>query len=262
MTDPHDRETTEPSATGSTSATAEPEGGWRQHMHFDVESRRNKARKIISLIQRQRPVDGAKVLEIGTGTGVISAELARAAGPDGETVSIDTMDTRVDKDGYDFQLTSGVQLPFDDESFDIVVSNHVVEHVGQRPDQLVHLREIRRVLRPGGVAYLATPTRWALVEPHFKVPMLSWPPRGLRDRYLRVSRKGKAYDVDPYGPHELRAALDRVGLRWDDMTLDALDELLRVENPSGPARVIAHLPHWSLRALRPALPTMVYVVRR
>jgi SAM-dependent methyltransferase len=202
------------------------------------------------------------VLEIGTGTGVISAELARAAGPDGETVSIDTMDTRVDKTGYEFQLTSGVQLPFDDASFDVVVSNHVVEHVGQRSDQLVHLQEIRRVLRPGGVGYLATPTRWALIEPHFKVPMLSWPPRALRDKYLRVTRKGKAYDVDPYGPREIRAAFATAGLRWDDKTLDALEELLQVEQPKGPARVLGLLPSWLRRALRPALPTMIYVVRR
>ena len=47
----------------------EPEGGWRQHMHFDVESRRNKARKIITLIDGQRPLVGCTVLEIGTGDG-------------------------------------------------------------------------------------------------------------------------------------------------------------------------------------------------
>jgi 2-polyprenyl-3-methyl-5-hydroxy-6-metoxy-1,4-benzoquinol methylase len=98
----------------------EPDGGWRQHMHFDVQSRRNKARKIITLIDGERPLAGSTILEIGTGTGVISAELARAAGSAGTTVSIDTMDTRIDKQGYEFTLTSGVTLPFDDASFDVV----------------------------------------------------------------------------------------------------------------------------------------------
>jgi ubiquinone/menaquinone biosynthesis C-methylase UbiE len=240
----------------------EPEGGWRQHMHFDVESRRNKARKIITLIDGARALAGASVLEIGTGTGVISAELARAAGTSGTTVSIDTMDTRVDKTGYEFKIISGVVLPFDDASFDVVVSNHVVEHVGDRVAQQVHLDEIRRVLRPGGVGYIATPTRWALVEPHFKVPMLSWPPRTLRDRYVRLTGKGTVYNVDPFGPREIRAAFDRAGLRWEDRTLAALDELVRQENPTGAAKVLAASPEWVRQAARPAMPTMVYVVRR
>jgi SAM-dependent methyltransferase len=240
---------------------AEPEGGWRTHMHFDVESRRNKARKIIALIEQAKPLTGCRALEIGTGTGVISAEVARAVGPTGQTVSIDTMDTRVDSDGYTFQLTSGVRLPFDDASFDVVISNHVVEHVGTRSDQAGHLSEIRRILRPGGVGYVATPTRWALVEPHFKVPMLSWPPRRLRNGYVRLARKGKNYDVDPYGPREIRRAFTAAGLHWEDKTLDAVEELIRVERPTGPARVLALLPAWLLRLLRPALPTMIYLVR-
>jgi SAM-dependent methyltransferase len=240
----------------------EPDGGWRQHMHFDVQSRRNKARKIITLIDGERPLAGSTILEIGTGTGVISAELARAAGSAGTTVSIDTMDTRIDKQGYEFTLTSGVTLPFDDASFDVVVSNHVVEHVGDRAAQQVHLDEIHRILRPGGIGYLATPTRWALIEPHFKVPMLSWPPRTMRDRYVRLTGKGKVYNVDPFGPREIRAALDRAGLRWEDKTLDALDELVRVENPTRAAKVLAASPEWVRRAARPAMPTMIYVVRR
>jgi ubiquinone/menaquinone biosynthesis C-methylase UbiE len=247
-------------SSGANAPGREPAGGWREHMHFDAEGRRRKARKIITLIDREHPLAGATVLEIGTGTGVISAELARAAGPTGRTISIDTMDTRIDAEGYDFRLTSGVALPFPDHSFDVVVSNHVVEHVGDREAQQVHLREIGRILRPGGLGYLATPTRWALLEPHFKVPMLSWPPRPMRDRYLRLTRRGKVYDVDPFGPRELRGALERARLRWQDRTLDALDELVRSENPGRAARILSRAPLPLRRALRPALPTMVYLV--
>ena len=171
------------------------------------------------------------------------------------------MDTRVDKEGYEFRVTSGVTLPFEDASFDVVVSNHVVEHVGDRADQQVHLDELRRVLRPGGIGYIATPTRWALIEPHFKVPLLSWPPRSMRDRYLRLTGRGKVYNVDPFGPREIRAALDQAGLAWHDKTLDALDELVRVENPTGPAKLLAAAPNWVRQAARPALPTMIYLVR-
>jgi SAM-dependent methyltransferase len=52
------------------------------------------------------------------------------------------------------------RLPFDDNSFDVVFSIYVLEHVG-RPADLV--REIRRVLRPGGVFLALTPNRYHYV---------------------------------------------------------------------------------------------------
>jgi SAM-dependent methyltransferase len=46
------------------------------------------------------------------------------------------------------------RIPYGDASFDWVLCNHVLEHV---PDDALALREIRRVLRPGGTAVLQTP---------------------------------------------------------------------------------------------------------
>jgi SAM-dependent methyltransferase len=55
-----------------------------------------------------------------------------------------------------------VELPFDDSTFDAVLSCGVLEHV-QDPDG--SLDEIRRVLRPGGTFYLYNlPNRWAYTE--------------------------------------------------------------------------------------------------
>ncbi len=54
-------------------------------------------------------------------------------------------------------------LPFEDESFDAVVSCSSVEHMGDLGELQTVMREIRRVLRPGGVAYIATEVflKWA-----------------------------------------------------------------------------------------------------
>jgi len=49
---------------------------------------------------------------------------------------------------------SAEKLPFPDETFDLVISLHMVEHLG-RPEDFV--REAFRVLQPGGVLALATP---------------------------------------------------------------------------------------------------------
>ena len=62
------------------------------------------------------------------------------------------------------EVTQGVELPFDDARFDVVISNHVIEHVGDEAAQHAHLREIRRVMKADGSAYLAVPNRWMLTE--------------------------------------------------------------------------------------------------
>ena len=59
---------------------------------------------------------------------------------------------------------TALSLPFVDASFDAVFSTQVLEHV---PEPLVMLREIERVLRPGGVLICSAPQYWRLhEEPH------------------------------------------------------------------------------------------------
>ena len=53
-------------------------------------------------------------------------------------------------------LVGSERLPFRSDSFDLVISHHVIEHVH---DQMLHLAEIRRVLNAGGVCYLGTPNK-------------------------------------------------------------------------------------------------------
>jgi 2-polyprenyl-3-methyl-5-hydroxy-6-metoxy-1,4-benzoquinol methylase len=54
-------------------------------------------------------------------------------------------------------VASALQLPFKDNSFDTVVSTEVLEHV---PDPLRAMREMQRVLKPGGRLILSTPMYW------------------------------------------------------------------------------------------------------
>jgi SAM-dependent methyltransferase len=59
---------------------------------------------------------------------------------------------------------SGDALPFDDDSFDVVLSFDVFEHI---PDSDRHLSEVARVLRVGGRYMLQTPNKWtnSIIEP-------------------------------------------------------------------------------------------------
>jgi len=56
-------------------------------------------------------------------------------------------------DGADYVVADAQALPFTDESFDVVIANHMLYHVPDRPRAFA---EIRRVLVPGGVLHAAT----------------------------------------------------------------------------------------------------------
>ncbi len=60
------------------------------------------------------------------------------------------------------------RLPFEDEQFDLIISEQVLEHV---MDQVGMLRELHRVMRPGGVALHFFPARYGLIEQHIYVPI-------------------------------------------------------------------------------------------
>lgn len=60
------------------------------------------------------------------------------------------------------------RLPFDDNQFDCVVSTQVLEHV---MDYDSTLREIHRVLKPGGISLHVFPSRYTPIEPHVFVPL-------------------------------------------------------------------------------------------
>lgn len=235
------------------------EGGWKPTLSLDRESRRAKATKIMKLIEGRKSLGGARLLEIGTGGGFIAALLSEQVGSEGEVWSVDIEDMRQETDGYNFKLVEGTELPFEDDGFDVVISNHTIEHVGDSDAQLVHLREIARVLRPGGLAYLSSPSRWAFVEPHFKVPLLSWFPPSARTRVVRLSRRGNVYDIDPRTRRELTDLIARAGLSAEEVTLDALQVMAGTES-SPMVKAVAKVPPALLRTARGTIPTMVFLL--
>lgn len=68
-------------------------------------------------------------------------------------------------------------LPFEDQSFDIVFSNSVIEHVGSPDNQRQMAREVMRV---GRKHVTQTPGFWFPLEPHARLPFFQFLPRWLR----------------------------------------------------------------------------------
>ncbi len=90
---------------------------------------------------------GARVLELGCGTGLILARVAEIAD---QVVGIDLsegMAQHARERGLDVHIGSVCDLPFDDDQFDLTYSFKVLAHI---PDIDAALREAARVTRPGG----------------------------------------------------------------------------------------------------------------
>lgn len=162
----------------------------------DAQKRSRKAAKIVSVLQHffgRDSLSGLLALDLGCSTG-FTVDVLRAAGCEAVGIDIDApglahANAKFGRDSH-FICADGARLPFADKSVDIVVFNHIYEHVVD-PDAI--MSEIHRVLRRDGAVYLGLANKLGIVEPHYRLPFLSWVPKRLADKYVRVTRRADNY---------------------------------------------------------------------
>lgn len=136
--------------------------------------------------------DDAHLVDLLPWGGTSTIELRRRFGPrphlhiaELASSNIDFINQRLLNEGLAASSTSGVmgasRLPYDDASIDAVFSGESLEHV---PDPVGILREIRRVLKPGGHAVIAFRNSWSMF--------------GLR--YYSMLSRGQVPNQGPYRP--------------------------------------------------------------
>lgn len=96
-----------------------------------------------------------------------------------------------------------LRIPFQDNTFDVVIANHVLEHVD---DDRLALSELRRVLRPNGSAILQTPYSLKL--------QCTWSDPGIDSEAARLQAFGQSDHVRLYGA-DIFERFSAVGLRAD-----------------------------------------------
>lgn len=230
-----------------------------QPLMLDRESRSQKARKIAAVVQhfagRER-LDGLTVLDVGCSGGFVG-EAFRTLGAHVLGVDIDIpalASARAEFPGLAVAQADSQALPVRSGSIDVVVCNHVYEHVVD-PDALA--AELHRVLRPDGIAYLGLGNRLGIMEPHHRLPFLSWLPPGMAHRYMQVAGKGDSYHERFRTRRGLRGLFSAFGI-WD-YTLAVVSEPALFQASDvvpGPA---AHLPEWLLRGAMPLVPTFLWI---
>jgi ubiquinone/menaquinone biosynthesis C-methylase UbiE len=134
------------------------------------------------------PKRGERVLEVGPGTGYYTLDVAEWVGPDGSVDILDlqqemldhTMRRAGERSVTNVTPTQGdaTALPFEDGTYDAAF---LVTVLGEVPDQDAALRELARVLKPGGRLVVGE----LLGDPHYVA---------LRPMRLRAAAAGLAFD--------------------------------------------------------------------
>lgn len=172
----------------------------------------------LKLMRRLLPIslDVAHILEIGSGVGTFLIAGAKQglniAGvePVPELVKFNRDRLHEMKLSADVRTGVGETLPYPDNSYDVVASFQVLEHVDD-PQQVIN--ESLRVLRPGGYIFFIIPSYHSFWEGHYGIfwwPSLHKYPRLMR-AYIRLMRRDPAYagTLNFITPEFLRSAIQR-----------------------------------------------------
>ncbi len=124
-------------------------GGAEATEPFLEQLRRAELRLVADILQRHGCAPGCSILEIGGGTGWQARDLERAG------YKVRSVDVEAKPGVFPVELYDGHRLPCEDASCDVIFSSNVLEHVAHID---AFQAEMRRVLKPGGIAVHLMPT--------------------------------------------------------------------------------------------------------
>lgn len=147
----------------------------------------NKEEKEIDFIEKIVPdLKNKKIIEVGSGRGEFLTAM-KLRGYDIVGIEPDPYKHEVML-GVKAIKASGEEIPFDNETFDFLYCNNVIEHC---KDPIKLLEESYRVLKPSGLAYFTVINRFAFRDPHYHLNFLNWLPRRFAEKYIELRGRTK-----------------------------------------------------------------------
>lgn len=139
----------------------------RQELHnYNI----NKYNWHIWCFDNMKIPDGARVLELGCGNGLLWEKNADRINDNWDILLSDLSQGMLDhtrsrllniQSRFSYEIIDVQSIPYPNESFDIVIARHMLYHI---PDLNKALNEIKRVLKPGGIFYASTNEETAMME--------------------------------------------------------------------------------------------------
>jgi SAM-dependent methyltransferase len=180
---------------------------------------------LLALLARHDPeleFDGLRVLDLGCGYGSLSVYLGYL-GADVTAVDVQARRLLV---GEEVARTHGLsvwfieaslqELPLPDRSIDLAILNNSLCYLVKRPERLVSLVQLMRVLRPGGWLLMRNPNRTALRDPFTGLPLVNRLSPGGALAAARVLGRHRSH-VRLLSARGQRAELRRVGFEVIDI---------------------------------------------
>ena len=205
-----------------------PERGYQLHLsrgNFvlkDGKGRAQKFRKILSVLQDFHPgTESLNCIDIGCSSGIITSSLgdhfSMTVGIDIDQEAVRYAMKQSSSPHVHFSIADSMTLPFRDNSVDVIVCNHIYEHV---PYANQMMDEIYRVLKERGFCYFSAGNKYMVLEGHYGLPFLSWTPKFVSNLYLRMTGKGDSYYEEHRSLHGLKQLVNR--FRIHDYTLSII----------------------------------------
>lgn len=217
--------------------------GWRKELQAGKEERGNLQTNLEFLAQTDLLKSSDKILEIGCGIGTVVYELS-GKGHDvaGIDISCEAIEYGRKKYGdIRLEVQAAETLPYEDESFEVVLSFDLFEHIAEIDK---HISEVRRVLCPGGYYLFQTPNRYSnITYETLRTKSLQW----------------RRYHPSLHSPGQLRRRMARHGFETRFVKMNPINEFTEKKlQKLGPLGHI--LRRVDFRRMPLALQTNLYVI--
>ena len=219
--------------------------GWRRELLAGKEERGNLQTNLEFLDKTSVLKPGDKILEIGCGIGSAVFELSKQGYEiTGTDISSAAINYGLKKYGdIHLEVQAAETLPYEDDSFDVVLSFDLFEHIAQIDR---HVSEVRRVLRPRGYYLLQTPNKYSNV---------------VYETLWTKSLQWRRYHPSLHSPGQLRRRFAKHGFETRFIKMNPINAFtLKKLKKLGPVGWI--IRHVNFRLLPLVLQTNLYVVTR
>jgi len=162
---------------------------------YESNERIKKANKTILVLKDYlKKTKDLELLDIGSSSGIMTNEYSKhfksVIGVDLDVEAVKFANEKFNNHNLKFICSPIEEADLKNNSIDVITCSQIYEHV---PSDEKLMNEIFRLLKPGGVCYFAAGNRFKIIEPHYKLPFLSYLPDKAGDFYIKLFTDHEKY---------------------------------------------------------------------